>query len=251
MTDKQDRRALFRDLGRYSALGLEMAIAVILGLAIGYYLDKWLGTRPRMTGGWLRNRFAAGGRVPFPGDEDPHLRRRGPCRDRDRREVPDASRGRVRRGDRLRELLHDPEDPGESVLARGGHQKGVRRPVHPEVSRPGGRCLPRGPLGAFRHPGVSARPVGALFRRFARGALPGGGDQVMLRRKRTMRKGWGVLLGILLLPATALAAGGHEAFSWFQLLPTYAPQYVLSAIMIAVLLVAVSAFSFAGKQPAG
>ena len=65
-----------------------------------------------------------------------------------------------------------------------------------------------------------------------------------------MRKGWGVLLGILLLPATALAAGGHEAFSWFQLLPTYAPQYVLSAIMIAVLLVAVSVFSFAGKKPA-
>jgi F-type H+-transporting ATPase subunit a len=65
-----------------------------------------------------------------------------------------------------------------------------------------------------------------------------------------MRKGWGGLLGILLLPSTALAAGGHEAFSWFQLLPTYAPQYVLSAIMIAVLLVAVSAFSFAGKKPA-
>ena len=65
-----------------------------------------------------------------------------------------------------------------------------------------------------------------------------------------MRKGWGGFLGILLLPATALAAGGHEAFSWFQLLPTYAPQYVLSAIMIAVLLVAVSAFSFAGKKPA-
>jgi F-type H+-transporting ATPase subunit a len=65
-----------------------------------------------------------------------------------------------------------------------------------------------------------------------------------------MRKGWGVILGIPLLPATALAAGGHEAFSWFQLLPPYAPQYVLSAIMIAVLLVAVSVFSFAGKKPA-
>ena len=65
-----------------------------------------------------------------------------------------------------------------------------------------------------------------------------------------MRKGWGVLLGIPLLPATALAAGGHEAFSWFQLLPPFAPQYVLSAIMIAVLLVAVSVFSFAGKKPA-
>jgi F-type H+-transporting ATPase subunit a len=65
-----------------------------------------------------------------------------------------------------------------------------------------------------------------------------------------MRKGWGVLLGFLLLPATALAAGGHEAFSWFQLLPTHVPQYVLSAIMIAALLVAVSVFSFAGKKPA-
>jgi F-type H+-transporting ATPase subunit a len=65
-----------------------------------------------------------------------------------------------------------------------------------------------------------------------------------------MRKGWGVLLGILLLPGTALAAGGHEVFSWFQLLTSHVPQYVLSAIMIAVLLVAVSAFSFAGKKTA-
>ena len=60
MTDKQDRRALFRDLGRYSALGLEMAIAVILGLAIGYYLDKWLGTGPWMTVIWIGIGFAAG-----------------------------------------------------------------------------------------------------------------------------------------------------------------------------------------------
>src|SRR3972149_5145696 len=63
--------------------------------------------------------------------------------------------------------------------------------------------------------------------------------------------GWaGGILGVLLLPATALAAGGHEAFSWFQLLPLHVPQYVLSAIMIAVLLVAVSVFTFAGKKPA-
>lgn len=55
---------------------------------------------------------------------------------------------------------------------------------------------------------------------------------------------------MLLLPATALAAGGHEVFSWFQLLHAPVPQYVLSAIMIAVLLVAVSAFSFAGKKTA-
>jgi F-type H+-transporting ATPase subunit a len=59
-------------------------------------------------------------------------------------------------------------------------------------------------------------------------------------------------LGSFLLPTTALAAGagGHEAFSWFNLLHLDIPQYVLSAIMIAVLLVAVSAFSFGGKKPA-
>jgi F-type H+-transporting ATPase subunit a len=59
-------------------------------------------------------------------------------------------------------------------------------------------------------------------------------------------------LGFFLLPATVLAAGpgGHEAFSWFNLLHLGIPQYVLSAIMIAVLLVAVSAFAFGGKKPA-
>ena len=60
MTDRQDRRTLFRELGKYSALGLELAISVILGLAIGYYLDKWLGTGPWMTVIWLGFGFAAG-----------------------------------------------------------------------------------------------------------------------------------------------------------------------------------------------
>jgi ATP synthase protein I len=60
VTEKQDRRALFRELGKYSALGLELAIAVVLGLAIGYYLDKWLGTGPWMTVVWLGIGFAAG-----------------------------------------------------------------------------------------------------------------------------------------------------------------------------------------------
>lgn len=60
MTDKQDRRELYRELGRYSALGLEMAISVVIGLAIGYYLDKWLGTGPWLTVVWLALGFAAG-----------------------------------------------------------------------------------------------------------------------------------------------------------------------------------------------
>jgi len=60
VTDRQDRRTLFRELGKYSALGLELAISVIIGLAIGYYLDKWLGTGPWMTVIWLGFGFAAG-----------------------------------------------------------------------------------------------------------------------------------------------------------------------------------------------
>ena len=51
-----------------------------------------------------------------------------------------------------------------------------------------------------------------------------------------MRRWWIGLLGVPLLPSTALAAGEHEAFSWFQLLDLPVPQYVLSAILIAVLI---------------
>jgi ATP synthase protein I len=60
VTEKQDRRELFRELGKYSALGLELAIAVVIGLAVGHYLDKWLGTGPWMTVIWLGIGFAAG-----------------------------------------------------------------------------------------------------------------------------------------------------------------------------------------------
>jgi len=36
MTDRQDRKAFFRELGKYSALGLEMALSVVIGMGIGY-----------------------------------------------------------------------------------------------------------------------------------------------------------------------------------------------------------------------
>lgn len=60
MTEKQDRKAFFRELGQYSALGLEMAVSVVIGLAVGYYLDDWLGTGPWLTVVWLAIGFAAG-----------------------------------------------------------------------------------------------------------------------------------------------------------------------------------------------
>ncbi len=60
MAGNDDRKAFFRELGKYSALGLEMAISVVIGLAIGYYLDRWLGTSPWLTVIWLGFGFAAG-----------------------------------------------------------------------------------------------------------------------------------------------------------------------------------------------
>ena len=58
--DRQDRKTLFRELGKYSALGLEMALSVVIGLGVGYYLDQWLGTGPWLMIVWICFGFAAG-----------------------------------------------------------------------------------------------------------------------------------------------------------------------------------------------
>jgi ATP synthase protein I len=60
MTDRRERKAFYRELGRYSALGLEMALSVVIGMGIGYYLDKWLGTTPWLMVLWIGFGFAAG-----------------------------------------------------------------------------------------------------------------------------------------------------------------------------------------------
>ena len=65
MNDRQDRKAFYRELGRYSALGFEMSLSVVIGLGIGYYLDKWLGTAPWLMILWLGFGFAAGVRSLF------------------------------------------------------------------------------------------------------------------------------------------------------------------------------------------
>jgi ATP synthase protein I len=64
--NRQDRKAFFRELGKYSALGLEMALSVVIGLGIGYYLDKWLGTAPWLMILWIGFGFAAGVRSLYP-----------------------------------------------------------------------------------------------------------------------------------------------------------------------------------------
>ena len=45
----EDRKQLFRTLGFLSSVGISMVVATFIGLAMGYYLDKWLGTDPWMT----------------------------------------------------------------------------------------------------------------------------------------------------------------------------------------------------------
>lgn len=43
---KEEKDRLAGDLRLYGSLGLEMAASVLIGTFIGYWADKWLGTRP-------------------------------------------------------------------------------------------------------------------------------------------------------------------------------------------------------------
>lgn len=43
-----------------SSVGLEMGLAVIIGLAVGFYMDRWLGTEPWLMLAWLVIGLAAG-----------------------------------------------------------------------------------------------------------------------------------------------------------------------------------------------
>jgi ATP synthase protein I len=41
-----EKGKLVLQVARYSTLGLEMGLSAAVGIGIGYYLDKWLGTPP-------------------------------------------------------------------------------------------------------------------------------------------------------------------------------------------------------------
>ncbi len=43
---REDKRKVIIQIASYSTLGIEMGLAVAVGVGIGYYLDKWLGTQP-------------------------------------------------------------------------------------------------------------------------------------------------------------------------------------------------------------
>ena len=45
----EDKRQLFKTLGFLSSVGISMVASTFIGLAMGYYLDKWLDTSPWLT----------------------------------------------------------------------------------------------------------------------------------------------------------------------------------------------------------
>lgn len=45
----EDKRQLFKTLGFMSSVGISMVAATFIGLAMGYYLDRWFDTTPWLT----------------------------------------------------------------------------------------------------------------------------------------------------------------------------------------------------------
>jgi ATP synthase protein I len=45
----EDRHQLIKSLGFLSSIGISLVAAILIGLAMGYHLDKWLGTSPWLT----------------------------------------------------------------------------------------------------------------------------------------------------------------------------------------------------------
>jgi len=43
---KQYIRQIYKQLGDASTIGLALALSIVIGLGIGYYLDKWFHTEP-------------------------------------------------------------------------------------------------------------------------------------------------------------------------------------------------------------
>ncbi|HEY5926801.1 MAG TPA: AtpZ/AtpI family protein [Kofleriaceae bacterium] len=48
-----------------SSVGLELGLSVAIGLLVGYYMDKWLGTEPWLMLAWLTLGLVAGFRGVF------------------------------------------------------------------------------------------------------------------------------------------------------------------------------------------
>ena len=45
----EEKRQLFKSLGFLSSIGISLVISILIGLAMGFYLDQWLDTSPMFT----------------------------------------------------------------------------------------------------------------------------------------------------------------------------------------------------------
>ena len=45
----EDKKELFKSLGFLSSVGISLVASILIGLAMGYYLDQWLDTGPMFT----------------------------------------------------------------------------------------------------------------------------------------------------------------------------------------------------------
>jgi len=45
----EDKRQLYKSLGFLSSVGISLVASILIGLAMGIYLDRWLETRPLFT----------------------------------------------------------------------------------------------------------------------------------------------------------------------------------------------------------
>ncbi len=43
---REERISTIKAIGALSTVGLSFVLAIVIGVAAGYYLDKWLGTKP-------------------------------------------------------------------------------------------------------------------------------------------------------------------------------------------------------------
>lgn len=45
-SDRQQKISTIKTIGALSTVGFSFVLAIVLGVAAGYYLDRWLGTSP-------------------------------------------------------------------------------------------------------------------------------------------------------------------------------------------------------------
>lgn len=42
----EEKKRLIKSLGMISTMGISFAVAIVIGIYVGWHLDKWLGTAP-------------------------------------------------------------------------------------------------------------------------------------------------------------------------------------------------------------